>query len=87
MTAFVSSALAVGGSIPDWLLSLGRYAAIALIAVLVVLGIVVEFELVHAASGGDGSASAASKTNCPACGARTTLDPEVCDYCEEPIER
>lgn len=64
--------------------ALNRFAFFALICVLATCAILFEFALLQAAFGG-GSESQESKTNCPSCGARTTTEPDACDYCEEAL--
>ncbi|SDK27693.1 hypothetical protein SAMN04515672_2778 [Natronorubrum texcoconense] len=64
--------------------SLVTAAVLAAVGVLFLLRIHVEFELLHAVASSETSSSQPSKTNCPSCGARTTVD-GVCDYCEEPL--
>ena len=51
--------------------------------VLAVFAIVVVY--VVGKRGSEDGEGAPEKSNCPACGARITVDREVCDYCGEPL--
>lgn len=62
-----------------FLLALGPLAWIALGVVFVSAGIALKGD------GADRSADGPTKTNCPACGARTDADRGTCSYCEEPL--
>ncbi|WP_137289821.1 hypothetical protein [Natronorubrum halophilum] len=69
------------GSSPLW-----RYLFLAAFGALVLARILFDFELIRAAFSGDDSA-VRTKTNCSSCGARTTVESNRCDYCDEPLER
>jgi hypothetical protein len=71
-------------SLSDYLSLLEGYAFIVLIVLLVVLGTVYKIPLLQAIFSG-GNSSQESRTNCPTCGARTTVEPGVCDYCDESL--
>ncbi len=64
--------------------SLVTVAVLAVFGVLFLLRVLVDFELLHAVASSETSSSQPSKTNCPSCGARTTVD-GVYDYCEGPL--
>ena len=64
--------------------SLVTVVVLAAIGVAILVRILADFELLHAVAKSETSSSQPSKTNCPSCGARTTVDC-VCDYCGEPL--
>lgn len=84
---YLNSVLLIGSSVSDSVSALGRSAFFVGIGLLVILLLVVRFELLHAAISSGESAGEKSKTNCPSCGARTTIESNECDHCGSHVNR
>lgn len=78
------SAPLVTGALSDLLFVLGVYAFAALVLLAALFGTAYRMILYDATFGG-GETPPEEKTNCPSCGARTTVDPPACDHCGEPL--
>lgn len=83
--------LAIAGVGPDTPLALGNGVMQAVFVVgfmlVVFLAIALQFFKVHELYGGGDAAPEEQQTNCPSCGARTSIETDACEYCGEPIDR
>lgn len=64
---------------------LKQYAFLVAIFAVVLVGSIFRLGMIQATFSQSTTSKNQSKTNCPICGARTTIDPPHCDYCEESL--
>ncbi|GAB3665268.1 hypothetical protein GCM10028856_05440 [Halopiger thermotolerans] len=77
--------LIIGQTAADWLFPLARGVVGIGVALLFVLVIWLRFEQLNTVYASDDSETDVRKTNCPACGARISVDSDVCDHCETSV--
>lgn len=76
------------GYVPLALVEAIKLAAFVIVVMVVVfLAIAFQFLVVHELFGSGDSDAHEQQTNCPACGARVSVEASTCDYCDEPINR
>lgn len=78
-------ALSVRDFPPALVEAVGQIAFVIVLGVIFFLAIAFQFLRVHEQYGGGNSRE--QQINCPSCGARTSVEADTCDYCDEPIDR
>lgn len=86
MALHLPYALIVGPAPPYQHSSLVDGAYVVLTVVVLALAMAYRVMLARATYSDWDSTSHESKVNCPSCGARTSPDPPVCGYCDEPLD-
>lgn len=67
--------------------TLGRVVYLIAVGLVVLLPVVFQFVRARELYGESDAAPQEERTNCPSCGARTSVGSETCEYCDEPIHR